>query len=351
MERKPPSEKRQAAEPPAPEVLHPREAVDTPAEKEKAADRPVNPKRLRRTYRPSHKATFLGLAIIIVILAINAGAIAYVLKAQSKNSAAKPQSNQVTISSADLSKLGVNRSSVSDLGVQLEVGPNARFDGKLAVAGDTTIGGKLILNGAFSTSSASLAQLQAGNTTLNTLTVNGNTTLSNTALRNNLAVAGNTTLQGPVTITQLLTVNNSTNISGNLAVGGVLAVNDLHVTTFTADNTVTFGGHIITRGPAVVISKYANPAYGSNGTASVSGSDAAGTVGINTGAGAGASNGCLVRVYFTSPYASTPHVVITPMGNVGSFWVANKTVNGFDICVGGPLGSGQYYSFDYMVEQ
>lgn len=344
-----PEPKDQTAEAPAPEVLKPRaddgsEASEPSAQKaEPRQSRGFAPRR-HQTYHPSHKATFIGLAVVVAILALNAGVIAFVLKSQSKSNSQASQ-GLVQVSQAALDKLGVNQSDVGDLGVQLVVNPNAKFNGSLTVGGDTSIGGELKLNSKFTANDASLAQLEAGKTSLSTLDVNGDSTVSNLNLRQDLLVTGTSRLQGPTVISQLLTVNNNANITGSLSVGGALNVNLLHVGSLVVDSSVTIGGHIITSGAAPAVS--GGSALGSNGTVSISGNDQAGTVGVNIGVGA--VGGQVASVSFHSRYATTPHVVVTPIGNVGTFYISRSS-GGFNIYVGSGLSPGGY-AFDYIVEQ
>ena len=340
--------KERTAETPAPEVLKPRTADGSETSgATQTATAPTERKlvpRHHQTYHPSHRATFIGLAVVVAILAINAVIIGFVLKGQSKS---KSQANQglVQVSQAALDKLGVNQSSGGDLGVQLVVNPNAKFNGNLTIGGDTSIAGQLKLNSKFTATDASLAQLEAGNTSLQKLNVNGDTTTGNLNLRQDLLVTGTSRLQGPTIMSQLLTVNNNVNIAGALSVGGTLAVNSLHVSTIIVDGTATIGGHIITSG--VVPGVSGGSGLGSNGTASISGNDQAGTVGVN--AGVGASGGLVASISFHSRYATTPHVVVTPIGNVGTFYIS-RTSSGFSIYVGNALSPGGY-AFDYIVEQ
>jgi hypothetical protein len=326
---------------PAPEVLKPR-SNDTPVPE--TPDKPATPIK-RGNYRPSHKATFIGLAVVGVILAFNAVIIGFVLKGGNKSDG-KNNDASVTISQAALDKLGVNRSSVGDLGVQLVVNPDSKFNGKLTVGGDTSIGGQLKLNNKLFAADASFTQFESGTAALNTLNVNSDTTLSKLSLRNDFTVSGKTTLQGPLTVNQLLTVNGGLNLTGNLAVGGILSVNTFRATSLTADNGLTFGGHVVTKGSSPGVSR--GSATGSNGTVSISGNDASGTIGVNIGVGASA--GTLVSVTFNRAYGETPHVVVTPVGRgVGSFYV-NRTATGFSISVEAGLSPGGY-GFDYIVQQ
>lgn len=347
----PSSDKDQTAEPPAPEVLKPQadgeaqSAEESASAPSPAASKPG--KRLRHgTYRPSHKATFIGLAVVVVILAVNAAIIGFVLKGKSSTNSQANQ-GQVTISQAALDKLGVSRSPVDPSGVELVVNPNARFNGKLQVGGDVSVAGQLILNSKFTASDANLTQLEAGNTSLSQLNVNGDSTLSNLTLRKDLTIAGALRLQGLATFSQLVTVNNSLNVSGNLAVGGVLSANGFHTSSLTVDSTVIIGGHVITQGSAPGVS--AGPAVGSNGTVSISGNDASGTVAVNTGVGAG--NGILANITFRNKYSNIPHVVISVIGSgAGSVYIYRNST-GFSIGVNNALSAGIGYAFDYIVEQ
>jgi stage V sporulation protein SpoVS len=332
---------------PAPEVLKPQgEEKPAPAAAPSGDNGAKQAKRLRPrgSYRPSHKATFISLGVIVAILAINAGVIAFVLKSQAD---VKSQvQGQVTISQADLSKLGVDRGNVGNAGISLTVNPNAKFNGNVDIGGDLSVAGKLTLNGGFSAASGNFAKLQAGDTSLQQLTVNGDGTFTNLALRKDLTVAGITRLQGPAVFSQLLTVNNSVNIAGNLAVGGTLSVMSFHASSLVSDNGIVTGGHIITQGASPGVS--AGGAVGSNGTVSISGNDIAGTVAVNVGVGAVA--GIVANVTFRSGYSNTPHVVVTAIGpGVQSFYI-NRNANGFSIGVNSPLSPGGY-GFDYIVQQ
>ncbi len=326
---------------PAPEELKPQSEDASPtSETPTTAAAPGAAKKLRRgSYRPSHRATFIGLTVVVIILAINAAVIAFVLKSQSKDKEQSAQ-GQVTINQDALSKLGVNRTAVGDSGVQLTVNPDAKFDGAVQVAGDVSVGGTLKLNSKFTASDASLTQLEAGNTSLSQLNVNGDGTLTNLNLRSGLTVAGVTRLQGTTTFTNLVTMNSGLNVSGNLSVGGALAI-----ASFQTGN-ISISGHVVTSGSATTVSK--GPALGAASTISISGNDAAGTVSAGTGV-AGGGNGIIANITFHTRYTDIPNVVVTPSANLTTY-VANLTTTGFSIGVGDSMPAGGY-AFYYIVEQ
>lgn len=338
-------EKTTSNDPPAPEVLKPQSDDGSSATKP-SVTLAAKAKSLRRTtYRPSHKATFIGLAVVVGILVINAAIIMFVLQSQSSPQADANQ-NEVTLSSASLDKLGVTRTPVGNLGTELVVGPNSRFNGTVTVGSDVSIAGGLKLNSTFSAADASLTKLAAGDTSLEQLNVNGDGTLSNINARKDLTVAGTTRLQGSVTISQLLTVNNNVNVAGNLAIGGILSARSFQASSLTSDTTLTIGGHIITRGSAPSVA--AGGGVGSNGTVSISGNDASGTVAVNVGTGGG--NGMLAQVAFRSQYGGIPHIVVTAIGRGAGNMYITRSSTGFTINTSDALSPGGYM-FDYIVMQ
>lgn len=304
----------------------------------------------RRLYRPSHRATFIGLAAVAVILLINAVVIGLVIRSQSKDSGT-PE-GQVTVSQDALDKLGVNRDTLNTSDIVLTVTPNTQFKGKVTVGGDISVAGQFRLNSKLSANDANFTQLEAGNTTLSQLNVNGDGTVTNFNLRQDLMVAGATRLQGPVTLSSLLTINNGANIAGNLTVGSSITSSAISASTLTAISTLIIGGHIITAGNAPTITARGSSAVlGSNGTVTVSGNDASGTIAFNVGFGPTTGSGMIASVVFHTGYSVTPHVVITPIGNVGSFYIS-RSGSGFTVYIDGPspLSAGGY-AFDYIVEQ
>jgi hypothetical protein len=337
-----PSEsKDKTSELPAPEVLQPQDdpsdGSDAPSDGAAPASNaqtpPKPPTKLRRgTYRPSHKATFIGLAVVIAILGINAGIVVFLIRGQNNGSQVKQ--DEVTISSAELAKLGVNRDPVGNRGTELVVGPDSRFNGKVTVGGDATIAGQLTLNSTFTAATANLTKLQAGDAAVSQLNINGDGTASTLNLRKDLNVVGQTKLQG------------ATTVGGNLTVGGTLFANSFTSNFLTSGSTLTIGGHLIIRGVPPTVSP--GPAVGSGGTVSISGNDTSGTVAANVAVGAPA--GMLASVTFHAPYDSTPHVIISPVNkSPGDFYITRSTT-GFTInIVSGTSSAG--YAFDYIVTQ
>ena len=351
-----PGSQSEPAETAEPEVLKPRAAVGS--NEGQATPGSPNPAKLtskpprHRAYRPSHKATFIGLGVVIAILAINTVIIAVVLKGKSHNN--NLSSGQVAISSAALNKVGVNSGEIGNSGIELTVDPNAQFNGKLTVAGDVSVGGQLKINSTFTASDANLTQLEAGNTSLAELDVNGNSTLSSLALRNDLTVTGTTQFQGAVTIGQLLTLDNDLNVTGNVSIGGDFSAKEFSANSLTSASTLTIQGHVITGGSSPSVGP-GGTALGTNGTVSISGDDSAGAIAINLGVSA-ATSGLLAKVAFATQFSGTPRVIISPVNFpdnvVCGFYVESLSTSGFDVadsCTSTISPGG--YTIDYIVDQ
>lgn len=330
---------------PAPEVLSVQgdEPASMPASSGSTSDKPKKAFK-RTTYRPSHKATFIGLAVVAGILALNGAIVMWLVNAQQAASAEEAKET-VTLSAKTLDSLGVSRNPVGNLGAELTIGPETTFNGKVTMGSSLSVGGKLELKGDFNAASGNFGKLQAGETALQQLNVNGDATITNVNVRTNLAVAGNTTLQGPVTMAQLLTINNSLNVAGNVAVGGTLSARNFQANSLTSGTTLTVGGHIITNGAAPNVGQ--GGAVGSNGTVSISGNDAAGTVAVNTGTGAG--NGLLAQISFKNQYGNIPKVVVTPVSGYVAVYTT-RSIGGFNIYAASAMPPGGY-AFDYIVMQ
>ena len=335
-----------------PETLKPRggeEKVETTPKDSKVTHSPVTDNERKQrlsTYRPTHKATFIGLAVVVGILGVNAAVLGFLLHKENSN-AKVISSHGVSISPAVLSKLGVNDAQIGNSNELLTVDPAAQFNSTLTVGGDVSIGGQLHLNSTLNATNANLSQVQAGSESVNSININGAATTSTLSVRNNLAVNGAAIFQNNVTVGQLLSVDNNAAVSNNLSVGGQLSASSIAGGSLVVSGTITLGSHIVTSGVAPAVSP--GVALGSYGSANVNGDDSAGIINVSTGAGA--NNGEVVHLSFHTGYAVSPVVVISPMGNYEPFYVANVTSTGFDVNVAANLTVGTSYQINYLVEQ
>ena len=336
------------------EALKPREEdgekVKVVAKDERITRKPISESEVKKrllTFRPSHKAMFIGLGVVIIILGINAAVLGYLLNQESANQKSI-DAKGVSISPSTLSKLGVNDTSIGNTNEKLIVDPTAQFNSQLTVAGNVSIGGQLHLNSTLNATNANFSQLQAGNSSVNSININGAATASTLGVKSNFEVGGTATFQNAVTIAGLLSVNASAAISSNLSVGGELSASNIAVGNVVASGSIEVESHIITAGASPSVSRGA--ALGSYGSVSLSGNDIAGTIALGVGAGAPPQGGIAAYVVFHSPYSSPPVVVITPLGSYAPFFVGSTGTGRFTINSASGLSPGGY-QINYMVEQ
>jgi cytoskeletal protein CcmA (bactofilin family) len=269
-----------------------------------------------------HVNIYLLIFILILVIAI---VITFVGWQRNKKELAEPTITTGELTQEDLEEINNSETKVGDPKQTLTIESNAIFSGKvlvrddLDVAGTIKVGSALNLPGITVAGTSSFDQLQT-----NRLSVNGDGSINGTlSVQRSLTVAGGATFGGPVS-------------APSLSVQSLQISNDLTVTRH-----IDAGG-----GPP---SSSNGTAVGSGGTASVSGTDTAGTVNINTGGGPPA--GCFVTVNFNIKFNGTPHVVVTPVGSAAGAldWYINRNSSNFSICTTSPPPAGQGFGFDYIV--
>jgi len=230
----------------------------------------------------------------------------------------------LTLTSEDIDKIKNSDAKVGDPKQILTIESNAIFSGKvlvrdsLDVAGTIKVGGSMSLPGITVSGASSFDQITA----------------------NSLSISGNTTLQGAVNIQKSLSV------SGNATFGGNISAPQLTVDSIKITKDLTLSRHIDAGGSTP--SKSDGNALGSGGTSSVSGTDTAGTLKINTGGSPGA--GCFATIHFVIAFNETPHVVVTPVGSSAgnlAFYINRSTTN-FSICSVSTPPSNTSFSFDWV---
>jgi cytoskeletal protein CcmA (bactofilin family) len=266
---------------------------------------------------------YLLLFILLIILSAGISIASYL---KSKDSSDK----KAAIATEPLSKEVLDQLKATDVKVGdpkqiLSVESNAVFGGTVLVRGGLEVAGQIKVGGPL---------------TLPGITVSGSSNFDQVQI-NNLQIAGNTTVQGQLTVQRGLTVN------GPASFGGSLSAASLVIDTLQINRDLQLNRHLDAGGGTPGRSN--GGALGAGGTTSVSGTDTAGTVNINTGGGPGA--GCFVTVTFTQRFNSVPHVVITPVGSAaGSLnYYINRSTGDFSICTTNAAPAGQSFAFDYVV--
>lgn len=258
--------------------------------------------------------------LIFILLIIAAAAVIYFA---TRGGGKTPSGTSLT--SQQLSAIQGNTTLVGDAHQTLDVQSNSIFEGQVLVRSDLDVAGALKVGNGIS---------------LPSITVVGNGAFGQLGINGGLNVGGNTTLQGQLTVNKGLTVNGSTSF-------GALSASSLSVTSLQLNGDLGLSRHIATSGGTP--GRSYGPALGGGGTASVSGSDTAGTVTINTGGGPPA--GCFVTVNFIHGYASTPHIIISPSNSAagGLQYYTNRTSSNFSVCTASAPAASTTYIFDYVV--
>lgn len=300
-------------------------SLETPPEPpEPAADQPAA-KQDKGQNKPSPLSLIknnLWLLVFIIIIGAGAAVVAVTLKS-SKPSTTVTKAGSLT--DQQLATLKGNTTLVGDPKQTLDVQSNAIFEGSVLLRSDLGVAGSLKVGGPLS---------------LPSITVGGGGTFGQVGISGGLNVGGDTNIQGQLSVQRNLTVSGSASF-------GSLNVSSLSVTTLALRGDINLDQHINTSGG--VPGRTVGTAVGGGGTASVSGTDIAGTVNINTGSSPPA--GCFMTINFTRNFSRTPHVVISPSNSsaAGLQYYTNRSSGSFSVCTASPPAASTNYIFDYVV--
>lgn len=270
----------------------------------------------------SRFSLYLLLFVLILIIAVIVVVVA-VMKGNSK-----PQSkvNDQTLTQSSISQLAQSDVTVGDVKQTLSVQSNAVFAGQVLVRKDLQVAGKLEVGGSLS---------------LTGITVSGDSVFDQMQVNKNLSVGGDGAIQGQLTVQKSLAVN------GGGTFNGALSAPQLTVGSLQISGDLALTHHIEAGG--VNPGRSNGNALGGGGTASVSGSDTAGSITINTGGGP--ASGCMVTINFATKFNATPHVVITPVeaAAAGLQYYITRNTSGFSVCTANAPPAGATFGFDYIV--
>lgn len=279
---------------------------------------PKPPNRLQRLLSGTNK-----YLIIFILLLVAAGSVIYITIHGNKPTTSTSSVGSLT--DQQLAALKGNTTLVGDSKQTLDVQSNAIFEGQVLLRSDLNVAGTIKVGGGLSLSS---------------ITVGGGGNFGQLGVNGGLNVGGDVLTQGNLTVQKSLTVGGSASF-------GSLSVSQLTVSNLQLKSDLGLSRHITTSGGNPGRSN--GSALGSGGTASVNGSDTAGTVTINTGGSPPA--GCFVTVNFVQKFGSTPHVVITPANSSSASlqYYVDRTTAGFSVCTANSPSGGVNYLFDYVV--
>lgn len=335
-----PEDQKQTKEPPKPpdseESLDsldaPATAPNDPAPAATPDDKPKDPKDQPKAPTPAAdspgehvKSSFNIYFIIFIVLVVGAIGIIFYAVSSSKKAAKTTETKVPSLTSDQLAALKGNTTLVGDAKTTLDVQSNSVFEGQVLVRNDLNIAGALKVGGSLS---------------LPSITVGNSGTFGSLQVGSTLGVNGNTTIQGTLTVQKTLSV------AGGASFGS-LSVGSLSVSSLQLNGDLGVARHIVTNGTQV--SRTAGTALGSGGTVSVSGTDTAGTITINTGGSP--PPGIFVNISFAQHFANVPRVIISPVGvAAGSItYYVNRTVSGFSVGCATAPPAGSTFSFDYFV--
>lgn len=227
-----------------------------------------------------------------------------------------------------LKQLANSDATVGDSGQTLTVQGNEIVTGQVLVRNNLNVAGTIQLGSTLSVPS---------------LTVSGQSNLAATQV-NSLQVATGSTFQGEVTL------QNGMNVAGSSSFSGPITAGQITVTKLimSGNAQLQIPNHIAF--PGASPGRSINPGVlGAGGSASVNGSDSAGTVNVNSGNNPTA--GCFVTMNFAQKFANTPHVVVTPIGaGAGEGqWYVNRSTTSFSICTNSPFPANQAFAYDYFI--
>jgi cytoskeletal protein CcmA (bactofilin family) len=302
------------------------ESEEPPSQEDESPDSPRPPHRslLAKLIKfISSINPYLFLFVLIIIIGVFITLVSYL---ESKNSSTSANIDSKSLSAGTLAQLADTNSTVGSNGQILNIESSAVFAGQVLVRQDLDVAGNLNVGGTL---------------VLNSIDVTGNSQFGQTNINKDLSVAGDTNFQGSTTINKDLQVGGSGTFSGDLSAPQVTT------SSLQLSGNLVLDHHLTVGGPAP--SRTNNGALGSGGTSSVSGSDTAGSISINTGGNTAA--GCFTTINFTSAYSATPHVIVTPIGASagGLSYYVNRNTTSFSVCDATSPPANASFGFDYFV--
>lgn len=265
--------------------------------------------------------------LIFVLLLVVVGSITVVYYLNSTKAPVEPGIANQDLTEEELKQLANTDTSIGNLSQTLTIRGSAVIDGQTLMRSNLNVAGNLQTSGGIQSPD---------------ITVAGSANLGSAQI-NTLQVAGNTVLQGDMSLRDL-SVSGSSTFSGNMTASQITVTNLI----LSGNALLQIPNHISFTGPTpgrTVLSQ----ALGSGGSASVNGSDTAGTVNINTGNNPSA--GCFVRINFNQSFNKQPHVIVSPIGVAAgkTQYYVERNPNNFSICAAVAAPANQAFAFDYFV--
>lgn len=265
--------------------------------------------------------------LLFMLLAVIGVAVTVVSYLNSKKAPKTPTIATQTLNADTLKQLANSDATVGDTGQTLTVQGNAIFSGQVLVRSNLNVAGTIQLGGTLSVPG---------------LTVSGTTNLAATQI-NSLQVATGSTFQG------VGTFQNGVNVTGASSFDNITA-SQISVTKLiiSGNGQLSVPNHIAF--PGASPSRSTNTGVlGVGGSASVDGSDTAGTVNVNTGSSP--TSGCFITITFNQKFVNNPHVIVSPVGAAAgqAEYYVNRSTTSFSLCSANAPPANQVFAYDYFV--
>jgi cytoskeletal protein CcmA (bactofilin family) len=296
-------------------VLTPEEQVHQQKQSHRSGR--FNPKLLFHRFN-----AYLFLFLFLIVVCIGILVVAYLKSSGSQNASNNTPSQNLSASA--LEQLANSGTTIGGPKQTLNIQSNSVFQNAVLVRGNLDVAGSVKMGGTLA---------------LQSLTVGGSSSFGQLSAQS-LAIAGNVGVQGQLTSLSL-------SVAGGGSFNGPVTAPALIATSLQLNGDLGITHHIDTGGGIPGISR--DNALGSGGTATVSGSDTAGSITINTGGGTAA--GCFDSIKFTHTFGSTPHVVVTPVGSAaaGIQYYVTRSASSFSLCTASAAPASASFGFDYLI--
>jgi cytoskeletal protein CcmA (bactofilin family) len=305
------------------EEIKKQQAAETEAGAGKKDKGPKQPSAVKKSLRKFN--IYLLMFLLVMSIGVVVSVVGYL---NSKKPPKLPTIANQELTADTLKQLANSDATVGSSGQTLTVQGNAVFAGQVLVRSDLNVAGNIQLGGVLN---------------VPTLTVSGKTNLADTQI-NTLQVASTTTLQGTVTVQKDLNVGGTAAFSGPVVAGTITASKII----MSGNGQLQIPNHLSF--PGATPARTLNAALlGTGGSATLGGSDTSGTINVNTGNGPSA--GCFMTVKFNVPYATTPHVIISPvgLGAALSQYYVERSTTGFSVCSANAPPANQPFAYDYFI--
>jgi hypothetical protein len=294
------------------------QAAATPTDQ--STEKKISP--VKRFFRKVN-VYLLGFVLVIVV----AGAVTLVNYLNSQKAPPEAAIANQGLTEDALKQLANTDATVGGTSQTLTIQGNAIIAGQTLMRGNLNIAGNVQTGGSIQAPS---------------LTISGASNLAEAQI-NSLQVATNTAVQGTTTLRDL-------NVSGTSSFGGAMTASQITVTRLilSGNALLQVPGHISFTGPSPSRTTN-NNVLGNGGSVSISGSDTAGLININTGNNPTA--GCFTRITFQQAFTGQPRVIISPVGSAAgqTEYYVDRDKTGFNVCTAIPAPANQLFSFDYFV--